>query len=72
MHIHIYAFRQNTLYMCICICVYMYMCVCCLHVCMYTMCACVPGASRGQIPWNWRQDDCELPYECWKLNLGPL
>lgn len=48
----------------------------CLHVvCVCTMC--VPGTLQRseedvRSPGSGATDDCELPYECWEFNLGPL
>ena len=33
---------------------------------------CLFVRRESQIPWNWSTDGCELPYECWELNPGPL
>lgn len=50
---------------------YVYRYGCCLRVHVYT--PCIPGARRGlQIPETRVIDNCELPYECWEPNRGPL
>ena len=41
----------------------MYWCLSCIHVCMYV---CVRVSGTRVI------DSCELPCECWELNLDPL
>jgi hypothetical protein len=50
------------MYICIYVCVYVCVCVC----------VCVPMEARRRlrIPLKRVTDSCELPHECWKLNLG--
>lgn len=52
-----------------------FMCIYSLPVCMSVnhMCAVTTEVRReGGCPETGITDDCELPYGCYELNLGPL
>lgn len=50
-------------------CIHIYLFMCQLHAgSVMSMMA----KERHQMLWNWRSYCCELPWDCWEPNLGPL
>lgn len=55
--------------------IWFFMCMYALSVCVYGYYICVWSLQRSEegigAPGTGVTNDCELPCECWKLNLGP-
>lgn len=69
-YLYVYMYMYMNLHVCVLILFYVY-------VYLAPLCVCVPGTCGGQnMALGFLEleltGSCELPRECWDLNLGPV